>query len=77
MNDKKIIIEATMRERWIPYFLSMLRHMEYLGKIGSSRKVSIFSDGDGDFQPKFEFNTDFEIKKPVKDDDGNRLYDAG
>lgn len=67
-----------MNERWIPYFLGMLKYMEHLGNIGSSRKVSIYSDGDGDFRPKF----DWEIKDIVKveyeeDKYGNRIYDAG
>ena len=84
---KKFIIEAEMEERWIPHFMSMLKHMERLGEMGSSRKVTLYSDGDGDFRPKFNADIEFEIKPPVEDDGdyvdgvckrcGNRLYDAG
>ena len=64
---KKLVIKAEMSERWIPYFFSMLKYMEYLGNIGSSRMVSLFSDGDGDFNPKFEFDIDFDEKSSVLD----------
>lgn len=50
---KKFTIEVQMEERWIDYFMSMLNRMEYLGNLGASRTVSIYSDGDGDFRPKF------------------------
>ena len=74
-------IECTMRERWVPYFLSMLAYMEELGNLGSSRKVALYSDGDGDFRPKFEITVDpsLDLKKvePKEDIKGNRLYDAG
>ena len=33
-------------------FKKMLEFMNYLGKIGASRWVGYYSDGDGDFQPK-------------------------
>jgi len=74
---KTITIKVTMRKRWIPYFLSMLKYMQYLGSVGSSRQVTIYSDGDGDFRPKFKFDVDFEEQPPIKDNGGDRLYDAG
>lgn len=57
----------------------MLKYMEQLGSMGASRKVCLYSDGDGDFRPKFkiEESVDFERVAPVAEDDGNRLYDAG
>ena len=70
-------IECKMRERWVPHFMSMLKYMEQLGGLGSSRTVGIYSDGDGDFRPKFNFSIDSEVVKPKSDDKGNRLYDAG
>ena len=78
-NTKTFNIEVTMQKRWIPHFLSMLKYMEQLGGLGGSRQVGIYSDGDGDFRPKFIFNDELlpEIKKPYFDNDGNRLYDAG
>ncbi len=71
-------IKVTMRTRWVPQFLSMLKYMQRLGGIGASRKVSFFSDGDGDFNPKFEWNESLPCdESPVEDINGNRLYDAG
>ena len=77
MDKEEIIIKAKIEERWIPHFLSMLKYMEELGNMGSSRQVCIYSDGDGDFRPKFEFDIDFEKKNPTADKGGDRFYDAG
>lgn len=66
-----------MRERWVPHFMSMLKYMQQLGGLGGSRTVGIYSDGDGDFRPKFNFSMDTAVVKPKTDDKGNRLYDAG
>lgn len=74
---KKFTIEVEMNERWIPHFMSMLKYMEMLGNNGSSRQVGIYSDGDGDFNPKFKTDIEWEAKPPVLDHDGNRIYDAG
>ena len=74
---KEFTIKVKMQERWIPYFMSMLKCMESYGSMGCSREVSIFADGDGDFRPKFEADVEWEKKEPVKDDNGNRMYDAG
>lgn len=70
-------IKVTMKNRWIPHFCSMLNYMEQMGNIGSSREVGIYSDGDGDFRPKFDFDIDYKIVEPVSDNDGDVLYDAG
>ena len=67
-----------MKERWIPHFLSMLKYMQYLGHVGGSRKVALYSDGDGDFRPNFKWDEKLPSEvKPVKEDGGDRLYDAG
>ena len=59
-------------------FLSMLKYMQHLGNIGSSRVVAFYSDGDGDFRPTFEWDKELPCDvKPVNDDRGDRLYDAG
>jgi hypothetical protein len=78
-ETKKFTIECEMNERWIPHFLSMLKYMQQLGGLGSSRYTTIYSDGDGDFRPKFVFDSELlpEVKKPVVDNNGNRTYDAG
>ena len=69
----KFTIECEMKKRWIPHFVGMLKIMQVLGGWGSSRVVGIFSDGDGDFRPKFKINgVDIYkvrgIKPPVYDD---------
>lgn len=74
----KFTIECEMPDRWIPHFLSMLKYMEFLGAVGGSRKVAIYADGDGDFRPKFKWNESLPSdEKPLIDEDGHRLYDAG
>ena len=77
-ENKTFTIEVTMRKRWIPQFLSMLNYMQCLGEVGSSRKVSLYSDGDGDFRPKFKWDESLPSDvKPISDYDGNNFYDAG
>jgi hypothetical protein len=53
--------------------------MQQLGGLGSSRKISFYSDGDGDYRPKFEWDekTLDSSAKPIEDNKGDRLYDAG
>lgn len=76
-NEKTFTIQCTMKDRWIPQFLSMLNYMQVLGDVGSSRKVALYADGDGDFRPKFKFNIpDVKFVDPVDDEDGDHLYDA-
>ena len=72
-------IKCTMNARWVPHFLAMLKYMQQLGGLGSSRKVTFYSDGDGDYRPKFEWDEKIldSSAKPVEDHEGHRLYDAG
>jgi hypothetical protein len=60
---KEFTIKVKMENRWIPHFLGMLKAMQILGGIGSSRWIKFYADGDGDFRPKFE--TDIKIE-PVE-----------
>ena len=53
-------IKVTMNERWINDFCSMLHWMESCGKLGHSSIIGFYSDGDGDFRPKFEIDVDYE-----------------
>lgn len=69
MANKTFNIEVTMNERWIDDFCSMLKWMESCGNIGHSSVVGFYSDGDGDFRPKF--NIDMEFNKV----DGHRKED--
>jgi hypothetical protein len=60
-------------------FPGALKMMETLGKLGGSRNVTIYSDGDGDFRPKFTFDETLPRPAMARDMDerGNALYDAG
>ena len=74
----KFTIEIDMADRWVPHFLGMLQYIEHLGKIGSSRRVTFYADGDGDCRPQFKWdNTLSTIADPKTDINGHRLYDAG
>lgn len=53
-------INVTMNERWVDDFCSMLRWMESCGNIGHSSLVGFYSDGDGDFRPKFEVDKEYK-----------------
>jgi hypothetical protein len=78
---KKITIDVEMEERWLTYFISMLEHMEYYGSIGGSRMIGFHCDGDGDFRPKFNFNTEIDTSKvPImwyRFKNVDLVYDAG
>ena len=81
----KFTVECEMKDRWVPHFIGMLKYMQQLGGLGGSRLVSLYSDGDGDFRPKFKFKRTLfekfkkfpEPAKPIRDEQGNRTYDAG
>jgi hypothetical protein len=72
-NESSFTVKVTMGDRWVPQFLGLLREMERLGRIGSSRALTFYSDGDGDFHPRFEWDTDVEPVDAVKD----LTWDAG
>lgn len=74
----KFVIQVEMQDRWVSHFLSMLKYMQFLGGIGSSRKVSFYADGDGDFRPKFNWSSSLPSDAdPVSEKGGDRFYDAG
>lgn len=81
--NKKFTIDVEMEERWIPHFLSMLKEMEHYGKIGRSRLLAFYADGDGDFHPKFNFSIPFEkvekkrLNKEYVAKHLDDFYDAG
>jgi hypothetical protein len=77
-EKKKFTVECEMNERWIPHFLGMLKYMQQLGSLGSSRNVTFYVDGDGDFHPKFSWPADLpEPAKSISERNGDRTYDAG
>ena len=64
-KEVEITIKAKMNERWVNDFLSLLKYMEHCGNVGHSAFVGFYADGDGDFRPKFRFDTDFEWKDGI------------
>lgn len=76
-DDVTFTITATMSERWVPHFLGLLREMQRLGQIGSSRPLGFFADGDGDFRPRFDADVDVEPAAPSTVDMGTPMWDAG
>ena len=79
MADKTITIKATMEERWVNDFCSFLEYMESCGRRGHSAAVGFYADGDGDFHPKFEIDTEYETVKGLDGEDIpiEVLFDAG
>lgn len=73
----KFTIHCEMAERWVDTFCSMLKRMEYNGSIGHSEEVTLYSDGDGDFRPKFEILQDYEEVEPTRSTQWSKKYDAG
>ena len=73
----KFSVTCEMPIRWVPQFLSMLAEMQTLGSVGSSRVVSIFADGDGDFRPKFTHHVKFDIVTAKIGEGDSRQFDAG
>lgn len=73
----RFTVEVEMQDRWIPYFISMLKQMEYLGHIGATQKLIFVSDGDGDFRPKFKPSIVCEHIEPLRIDQNSIYYDAG
>lgn len=76
---KEFNIKVKMPERWVPHFCSFLKELETNGVVGHSAVVGIFSDGDGDFNPKFEIGTEYEPVKGYEQKEKIRVekvYDA-
>lgn len=62
----KFTVECEMEERWKDYFLSFLKTMEFFGQAGHSELLGFYSDGDGDFRPKFNIkDTEYTPKESV------------
>ena len=72
----KFTIECEMNERWIPQFLGMLQLMETNGILGESEMIEFFSDGEGDYQPKFKWSNDLPNPAESKDKLAP-MFDAG
>lgn len=80
--EKDFTIHCKMEERWIASFIKMLESMSYCGSIGHSEYVGLYSDGDGDFRPIFEYDkilsTIGDNPITIKNPSGQMtMYDAG
>jgi len=84
-TDPKITftIKCTMNARWARQFLGMLKTIQSLGSMGSSREVAIYADGDGDFRPKCEWDEKamgelgIEPARSIPAPHGKHFFDAG
>ena len=81
MANRTFNIEVTMNERLVDDFCSMLHWMQTCGHLGHSSVVGFYSDGDGDFRPEFNINTEYYITNGI---DGKKynvapevIFDAG
>ena len=73
-NEFTFTITATMDKRWMNTFCSMLKYMEHCGDIGHSSSITFYSDGDGDFRPKFNIDCPFESNGFIFDsENGQRI----
>ena len=79
MNKVTFTVTATMNQRWVNDFCSLL--MEHCGSVGHSSFVGFYADGDGDFRPEFQVSIPFEQKDgiPEKEILGKPeiMFDAG
>lgn len=81
-REIEFTVKCKMKVRWVPYFIGMLKLMQNLGSLGGSRVVSFYSDGDGDYRPKFEFEGGMPkpapgVWKMDKEGDECCFFDAG
>jgi len=71
-------VNCTMTRRWASQFIGMITYMQQLGGNGSSRNVTFYADGDGDYRPKFTWDDQsINIAKPVTYKSGDTFFDAG
>lgn len=80
--ERSFTIHCKMDERWTASFIKMLDLMERNGSIGHSEYVGLYSDGDGDFKPIFEYDKTLSVigDNPIiiKNPSGQMtMYDAG
>ena len=76
--EKTFNIEVTMEERWVDDFCSFLKYLQRNGSLGHSSLVGFYADGDGDFRPRFRFDTEFNLTPGQKTTKTPELmFDAG
>lgn len=78
MAEKTFTITCTMEERWINDFMSFLNYMQRCGNLGHSCLIGFYSDGDGDFRPRFVSNVEYTKVEGFKTKKiPERMFDAG
>lgn len=65
-TTRKFIIECEIPERWVNDFCAMIADLQSFGDIGHSGVVGIYADGDGDFRPKFNIQTEWNRNEATK-----------
>lgn len=76
----KFTINVEMNDRWVNHFCSFLEEMQSNGSIGHSSLLGFYADGDGDFNPTFDFSIDYEKVPPICEftkAEVEQIYDAG
>ena len=78
-EDVTFTITATMRERWAAQFIGLLKAMQTNGSVGHSEMLRFYSDGDGDFRPKFDIGGEGAKIEPAEPCDcgDSPMWDAG
>ena len=59
-------LKVTIPKRWVGKFLQMLDCMRWCSRVGASRTVAFYADGDGDFRG-FNFWLDGEEVNKLED----------
>ena len=70
-------VHCKMNKAWANEFMSMLNLIQSFGELGTSEHIDIYSDGDGDFRPKFDTDFKYTKREPHKSVDGDFVFDAG
>lgn len=70
-------VRCKMNRAWANEFLSMLKAMQSCGVLGVSRRIALYSDGDGDFRPNFTTDYKYTERQPIAVGADTDLFDAG
>lgn len=67
MTMKTFNITATMEEKHVDRFCSMLKYMENFDDASERQLVGFSCGGNRDFHPKFNIDTEFNLYQPMID----------
>ena len=81
MNKVTFTITATMNQRRVNEFCSLLKWMEQCGSVGHSSFVGFDADGDGGVHPEFQISIPFEQREGIPEKEilckPEIMFDAG